>query len=142
MACPWFYPVERLQPGAGKRLPPVPLGDLRSGICHAFPGAEWTPDSGTARRLCNFGYAREKCSRFPVDGPDAVRFSISQDQDGLIRIYWVVEKDHLPSAHGRLEYSRTEACFRSSHPDARITQQAQAYVDSYLWRKGAAREPA
>jgi len=134
MACPWFYPVERLKPGPGKKSPPAPLGDLQSGICHA--AAEWAPDPDTLQHLCNFGYAREKCPRFPADGPDAVRFSIAQDQDGLIRIYWVVENNHLPFTHGRLEYSRTEACFRSSHSDARITQQAQAYVDSYLRRKG------
>jgi len=79
--------------------------------------------------------AREKCPRFPGDGADAVRFSISKDQDGVIGIYWVVEKDHLPFAHGPLEYSREAARFIPSHTDPRVAQQAQAYISSYLRRK-------
>jgi len=87
------------------------------------------------QQLCNLGYAREKCPRFPGDGADAVRFSISRDQDGIIGIYWVVEKDHLPFAHGPLEYSREAACFIPPHIDDRVAQQAQAYINSYLRRK-------
>jgi hypothetical protein len=137
MACPWFSPLEYLSPGPGKS--PAPLGDAWSGLCRAAPGTGWTPDAETLRRLCNFGYAREKCPRLPPDGPDAVRFSITQDRDGLIRIYWVVEKNHLPFAHGHLDYSRAEARFESPPPDARIAQQAQAYVCSYLRRREAVR---
>jgi len=136
MACPCFYPVERLPQTGGKKATAMPLGDAWCGVCRASPEGEWLPDSGTVERLCNFGYAKEKCAHFPGDGPDAVRFSISQDQDGLIRIYWVVEKNHLPFAHGPLEYSRVEGCFKTLHPDARIAQQAQAYLGSYLRRKG------
>lgn len=113
----------------------MPLGDAWSGCCLAVPEAEWMPDANTTRQLCNFGYAREKCPRVPRDAPDAVRFSISNDQDGLIRIYWVVEKNHLPFAHGPLEYSRVNAGFQTVHPDACVARQAQAYIGSYLRRK-------
>jgi hypothetical protein len=123
----------------GKRMPPMPLGDAWSGICRAAPAGEWRPDPNTLQQLCNFGYARGKCARVPSDGPDAVRFSISHDRDGIVSIYWVMEKDHLPFAHGPLEYSRTEAGFRTVHPDARVTQQAQAYVISYLRRQEVGR---
>jgi hypothetical protein len=54
-----------------------------------------------------------------LDVADAVRFCISHDRDGLIRISWVMEKDHLPFA---------------PHPDVRVTQQARAYISSYLRR--------
>ena len=64
-----------------------------------------------------------------------MRFSISHDREGLIGIYWVMEKDHLPFAHGALEYSRGEAGFPTAHPDGRLTQQARAYIGSYLRRK-------
>ena len=134
MACPCFYPVERIRQ-TGQKSPPGPLGDFWSGICRAQPEREWLPDAATAERLCNFGYASEKCPRFPADGADAVRFSISRDQDGMIGIYWVVEKNHLPFAHGPLEYSREAARFTLPHTDARVAQQAQAYVSSYLRRK-------
>jgi hypothetical protein len=70
-----------------------------------------------------------------------VRFAISHDQDGLIRIYWVMEKSHLPFAQGPLEYSRVDGCFKTAHPDTRIAQQAQAYLSSYLRRKGESGHP-
>jgi hypothetical protein len=134
MACPCFYPVERMRQ-TGEKSTTGPLGDVWSGICRAQPEREWLPDAATTQQLCNFGYAREKCPRFPGDGADAVRFSISKDQDGVIGIYWVVEKDHLPFAHGPLEYSREAARFIPSHTDPRVAQQAQAYISSYLRRK-------
>jgi hypothetical protein len=52
-----------------------------------------------------------------------------------------MEKDHLPFAHGPLEYSRAEARFRIAHPDACVSQQARAYVGSYLHRKGESLQP-
>lgn len=125
----------------GKKTPPMPLGDPWSGVCRATPGGEWLPDPHTLQQLCNFGYARNKCTRVPADAPDAVRFTISNDRDGIVLIYWVTEKDHLPFAHGPLEYSRAEAGFRIAHPDACVTQQAQAYVGSYLRRKGESGGP-
>ena len=119
----------------------MPLGDTWSGVCRAAPAAEWLPDPHTLQQFCNFGYAREKCGRVPADAPDAVRFGISKDRDGTVDIYWVVEKDHLPFAHGPLAYSRAEAEFRTAHPDACVTQQAQAYVRSYLRRKDDSGRP-
>ena len=119
----------------------MPLGDSWSGICRAAPTGEWLPDPHSLQQLCNFGYAREKCARVPADGADAVRFGISDDREGLIRIYWVMEKDHLPFAHGPLEYSRADASFRAAHPDTCVTQQAQAYVSAYLRRKGDSGRP-
>jgi len=139
MACPCFYPVERI-PRTGRNSP-APLGDLWSGACRAQPESEWLPDAATAQQFCNFGYARGKCPRFAGEGGDAVRFTISQDRDGLIRIYWVVEKDHLPFAHGPLEYSRADARFKNPDPDVLLAQQAQAYVSSYLRRKEDSRRP-
>ena len=136
MACPYFYPVERLPQATGKRTPPMPLGDAWSGACRAQPETEWSPDPLTAQQFCNFGYARGKCARIPVAGPDAVRFSITHDRDGLIRIYWVMEKDHMPYAHGPSEYSRADRSFRDLPADPCAARQAQAYLSDYLRRKG------
>jgi len=135
MACPWFYPLERAPQATAKKAPPMPLGDAWSGVCRAVPGSEWRPAPLIVHQFCNFGYARGKCARIPQDAPDAVRFSVSNDRDGFIRIYWVVEKNHLPFAHGPLEYSRAIAAFTRPHPDACIAQQAEAYVRGYLRRK-------
>jgi len=141
MACPCFFPVERIRQANGKKTPPMPLGDPWTGMCRAAPDREWLPDANTLQQLCNFGYARQKCARVPADAPDAVRFTISHDRDGLVRIYWAMERDHLPFAHGPLEYSRAEARFRIAHPDACVDQQARAYVGSYLHRKGDSLQP-
>jgi len=132
MACPCFYPIE--PQATRKTTPPAPLGDTWSGACHATPD-EWLPDPSTARELCNFGYARARCGRLPDDAPDAVRFAISYDRDGLIGIYWVMEKDHLPLAHGSLEYSDGGTRCLAAHPDACVARQAQAYLASFLRRK-------
>lgn len=113
----------------------MPLGESWSGVCRAERGGEWRPDAGTLQTLCNFGYARPHCVRVPADGPDAVRFSISHDREDIVRIYWVMEKNHLPCGHGPLDYSRAEAGFLAAHPDASVARQAQVYVDSYLRRK-------
>ena len=52
-----------------------------------------------------------------------------------IGIYYVVERDHHPFAHGRLEYSLTAAAFVTPPESATLARQAQAYVESYLRRK-------
>ncbi len=141
MACPYFYPVERMPQATGKKTPPMPLGDAWSGQCRAAPPDEWSPDPHTVQQLCNFGYAREKCARVPGDGPDAVRFGVAQDRDGLVRIYWVMEKNHLPFAHGPLEYSRADADFRNLPADACAARQARAYIGSYFRRTGEPGRP-
>jgi len=121
-------------------MPPAPLGDIWSGCCCAAPG-EWRPDAGTVEQLCNFGYARDRCTRLPADAPDAVRFAISHDQGSLIRIYWVVEKSHLPFAHGSLQYSSGAAQFEPAPADPCFTAQARAYLAAYLRRKGESTRP-
>lgn len=113
----------------------MPLGDSWSGWCRAQAESEFAPDSGTAARLCNFGYVRGECSRAPSDGPDAVRFSISRDRDGVVGIEWVMEKGHYPFANGPLEYVRADSTFRETPADSCLAQQARAYVSSYLRRK-------
>jgi hypothetical protein len=116
----------------------LPLGDVWSGICRAIPDQPWQPGDDRLPILCNLGYARGNCDRFPAaEGPDAVRFTISQDQGSIVRVYYVVERDHHPVAHGPLEYSRALSGFSNSTAGQEITRQAEAYVASYLRRKDA-----
>ena len=134
MACPYFYPLQaRAQAGENARLP---LGDSWAGICRAIPGDHWQPEETVVRPLCNLGYARGNCARFPEgDGPDAVRFAVSGDDSGCIRIYYVMERDHRPYAHGPLEYSRDAGILVPAPGDDTLTRQATAYLESYLRRK-------
>lgn len=141
MACPCFYPLAPAPIAIGRKAPPMPLGDAWSGVCRAVPGSEPAPAPIAVQQFCNFGYARGKCARVPEDAPDAVRFSISDDRDGVIRIHWVVEKNHLPFAHGPLHYLRARGAFTVTHPDPCIARQAEAYVAGYLRRKEEAVRP-
>jgi hypothetical protein len=90
------------------------------------------------RPLCNLGYARGHCARFPSDdGPDAVRFAVSRDDGASLRVHYVIERDHHPFAHGPLDYSLAAGEF-VNQPSAEIVgRQARAYVESYLRRKAA-----
>jgi hypothetical protein len=131
MACPYFYPVEAR---AGSAM--LPLGDWWTGVCHAVPGAPHPVGGNGCDTNCNLGYARGECGRFPDgEGPDAVRFTVSSHESDCIRIYYVVEGDHHPYAHGQLEYSTSTFAFRTPPESATLARQAEAYVESYLRRK-------
>jgi hypothetical protein len=130
MACPYFFPVEA---HAGSAM--LPLGDWWSGLCHA-PGVPREAGGTCGDTGCNLGYARGACARFPEgEGPDAVRFTIAGHQGGIVRIGYVVERDHHPFAHGRLEYSAAAGGFAPPSLPVLLARQAEAYVESYLRRK-------
>jgi hypothetical protein len=130
MACPYFFPVE-MRGGSAT----LPLGDSWAGACRAMPDA-YRPDDNALRQCCNLGYARRTCPRFPTgDGPDAVRFTISSHAGDILSIYYVVERDHHPFAHGRLACSLSTGQWNQPAPDQTLQRQAQAYVESYLRRK-------
>src|SRR6185295_11024675 len=115
---------------------PQPLGEIYQGTCHADTHTPFSPGDETLRDFCNIGYARRRCSRFPANAQaDAVRFAITSDGSGVIRIQYATEVDHLPGPHGLLEYSRASGAFSFSHADRLIQRQAEAYLSSYLRRK-------
>jgi hypothetical protein len=65
-----------------------------AGLC-SITGAE--AERSTLVEVCNFGYARGRCSSFPEDSEaDAVRFS-KRDDGPLI---FVLEKNYSPVKHG------------------------------------------
>ena len=139
MSCPYFYPSAPRSLPSDAQAAMLPLGDDWAGACLAAPETSWQPDAASLRPLCNLGYARGACSRFPDDaGPDAVRFIISGDDGATLRLYYVVERDHHPFAHGPLAWSHALAAFAESPGSAPLSRQAQAYVESYLRRKSGA----
>lgn len=116
----------------------LPLGDCFTGVCRAA-SPEWKPDPSIARPLCNLGYARGECDRFPsTDGPDAVRFTIASHEGSSLRLYYVLERDHHPFAHGPLQYSLDLQMFTAPALSDSLDAQARAYIASYLRRKSEA----
>ena len=145
MACPYFYPVERDRRDIGMSSSLLPLGDAWVGLCRAAPGSAGPPDEALLHSLCHLGYARGRCDRFPPndEGADAVRFSIRGDDGVSLAVYYVLERDHHPFAHGPLEYSLPAGRFRQTPDRETVSRQAEAYVQSYLRRKTeAARHPS
>jgi hypothetical protein len=117
------------------------LGDPFGGACHAQPADIVEPPEACQRELCNCGYARGRCDRFPGAregknaAPDAVRFSVTEDTPERVLVVYVVEKDHAPVEHGILEYLIDEARLGGPLISDVLAQQARAFLESYLSRR-------
>ncbi len=143
MACPYFYPIERFGDKAWPKPPRLPLGDPYTGLCCVDPLREFRPEEAALRELCNRGYARGRCPRFPPgDGPDMVRFSVTGDRDGVVKIAYVVESNGRPFEQGEIEYLAETRRFRPNLTGGMLERQAQAYAESYLRRKSEPQEGA
>lgn len=131
MACPWFFPLERL--GSAESI--LPLGDVWGGECRA-PGMEpAAPERSALLRHCNLGYARGACRRIPAHGADAVRFAVARDEAGAVSLCCVLERDYLPYGRADLRYDVEAGRFTEPHPELMLARQARAYLESYLLRK-------
>jgi hypothetical protein len=101
-------------------------------MCCAGPGDPLDPPQARQRELCNRGYARSQCECFPANAPaDAVRFSITGEADGRIRMIYVFEKDHAPVEHGSLEFADALTGLEGREV---LAAQARAFVESYKRR--------
>ena len=136
MACPYFYPVERRTPDTDPRSAMLPLGGTWTGLCRAGTAVA-KPEEKCQSALCSLGYARGVCARFPTDdaGPDAVRFAITREQPNSLHLYYVLERNHQPFAHGKLEYTLPSGQVAGMLSAETLQRQAEAYVASYLLRK-------
>jgi hypothetical protein len=104
----------------------APLGAIFEGECERRGAGE--------PRLCNFGYARGLCAEFPAaSAADAVRFSVSGKAGGIVKIVWILEKDHAPLEHGSLEYAESTGAFEVE-PSGVLAVQARVFVENYLRR--------
>jgi hypothetical protein len=140
VACPFFAPSRRLETTGWIRPPRFPLGDSFAGACHAQPAdIVEPPESQHQRDLCNCGYARDRCDRFPGNSAaDAVRFSVTDDTPARLLVVYVVEKDHAPAEFGTLEYNVADARLDGSPLSDVLIQQARAFLESYLSRRAEA----
>ncbi len=133
MACPYFYPLARFENSTWAVPPRLPLGDPYSGECRAGSSA-FEPEESQARQVCNLGYGRGRCDRFPESSAaDAVRFHVSKDAGQLIRIQYIFERDCWPKEHGTLECAGSAVS--SGAGNEVLRRQAGAYLESYLRRR-------
>ncbi len=124
MACPFFEPRTKLGEGPLDPAPRLPLREAWDGVCVVDLEA---PAEQEQREICNTGYARGRCPRFPSNAEaDAVRFSAALDADGALRVVFILERDHAPLRHGLLIFS--EGKFRGDPLENPMLQQAQAFV--------------
>ncbi len=134
MACPYFYPTARLDQGSWIVPPRLPLGDAYAGECRANGNAV-QPGEKHVRQICNTGYGRGCCERFPAGAAtDAVRFHVAQDSGTLIRLQYVLEKNCWPVENGVMECSTTPPEI-SGTENAILRGQGAAFVESYLRRR-------
>ena len=137
MACPFFYPTDLLDQTLWRHPRRLPLGGGFAGVCRARAEEEYRPLEFAQLDCCNLGYAADAgCGRFPCgESPDAVRFAVARDADGLVVVHYVVEKGHLPAEHGALEFDAERGAFRTAPAHAILARQALVYVESYLRRR-------
>jgi len=134
MACPYFYPIARLDNREWTVAPRWPLGDAYRGECHA--GEEpFQPDEKLERETCNVGYGRGCCGNFPDESDaDATRFHIAGDSGAALSIQYILEKGWWPLRHGVMEYSSATRSFADA-PEPILGRQASAFAESYLRRR-------
>ena len=134
MACPYFFPAARLDQSSWAIPPRLPLGDAYGGECRA-PASGPQPDEERVRQVCNVGYGRNCCERFPQQAVvEAIRFHIVEDTNALLRIQYVLEKECWPAGNGLLECATESRAIRGAD-DEILRRQATAFVESYLRRK-------
>jgi len=134
--CPFFVPSHRFETSGWARPPRFPLGDVFGGACHAQPADIVEPPEARQRELCNCGYARTRCDRFPGgDAPDAVRFSVTEDTPARLSFVYVIEKDHAPVEHGTLEYTVSDTHLDGPQISDVLARQARVFIESYLRRR-------
>ena len=135
MSCPFFIPREAADDIAFPHPGRLPLGRGWRGAC-SVPGHEQATLGPKELESCNLGYAKS-CSRLPRErSSDAMRFAVVRDSKGQVSVEFVLEREHLPVAHGRLQFDRQSRNWTPPHPDERIQSKAERFLEAYLKRTG------
>lgn len=113
---------------------PVPLGDVYRGECRAQTEPH-TPDEARLF-LCNLGYARDECTRFPAESPvDQTRFALADETPPTLVIRVVQEGACRPLGSVTLEFHVERQVWTTAHDDPIIQRQAEAYLEAYFRRR-------
>jgi len=128
VACPFFFPLEKLETENWLHAPRVPLGDLYQGECRAQ--APLPPATLASTDYCNNGYGRGHCEYFPAKADaDAFRFHLIADHGDRLEIQYILEKKCWPIEHGVLNIASDEP-----RAEDTLRQQAVSFAASYRRR--------
>src|ERR1043166_6316299 len=102
-------PLRTLDGGSWTHAPRLPLGDPYYGTCLARSKELFDPPEAVQRDLCNCGYARGRCDHFTDDAAaDAVRFSVTGDESGIVRLVYSNENDDAAIDDGVRDYAAAD----------------------------------
>lgn len=133
MACPFFFPAEKIQTIAWSFPSRLPLGAGFCGTCRAA-ASEIAPTEEELKEFCNLGYAGG-CARLPAERrADCLRF-VARENGGRITLDYIYERDHAPVEHGRIEYDRNTQSWPVMLSDHCAQRQAECYLAVYLERR-------
>jgi hypothetical protein len=135
LSCPYFMPTRKADNGVWLHPSRLPLGCGWEGYCTA-PGYDGViPEAERLQQECSLGYS-SSCPRLPADRAwDAIRFVVARENESLIQLVYVCEKNHLPAEHGNLEYRVQDAQWVVEHADLRIQKKAECFLDSWLQKR-------
>ncbi len=113
----------------------LPLGAGRSGTCTAAGNVR--PNEHELKTGCNVGYAT-RCDRLPREREaDAVRFALGEERDGLVRIRFAYEREHLPAGHGELIYDSATRRWQTAHSNPCLLRMAECYMQVRMEKRVA-----
>ncbi len=125
MACPYFFPTERVEAELWPHRPRLPLADGWRGRCTAS-GGETSEDEV---KTCNLGYAAE-CPHLPKSrAADAVRFG-GRRSEGRMSVQWITERAHRPVGQGILQFDLRSGQWLTVHENPCIQRMAECYLQA------------
>jgi hypothetical protein len=128
MACPYFFPTERLEADLWPHRRRLPLGDGWRGRCTA---GDRLPGEDELKEFCNLGYAKA-CPFLPSQrSADAVRFGVRQ-VNGCIAVTYICERDHKPGESGELEFDLVAGAWTARHNNPCIQRMAECVLSSKI----------
>ena len=133
MACPYFEPrsVAASPLHANARLP---LVEEYEGLCLAA-AEPFTAPADTQFRLCNQGYPRGGCERFPSDETrSCLRYELLSRNENTLEVMIIAERDYAPVDWRVVRYSTATGAEEPEISDACMRAQLAAFCRAYLNR--------
>lgn len=132
MPCPLFEPVRGVSPSSTNGR--LPLIDEYDGVCHATALAMAVPPE-LRFRACNHGNSGGFCGHWPTEETrSALRYSVAAQNEDVLEVICVAEKDHTPVEWLRVRYLVSTGALEPVLSDICMQAQALAFCRAYVRR--------